>query len=56
MKLHRLCDGVEVAATTRRKEKPDNHSQMPDLSPRVDSDADSYFLKQHDDCPPVLEF
>ncbi|PVH34678.1 hypothetical protein PAHAL_7G005600 [Panicum hallii] len=33
MKLRRLCDEVEVAARTGRKEKPHNHSQMPDLNP-----------------------
>ncbi|PAN20738.1 hypothetical protein PAHAL_3G408400 [Panicum hallii] len=36
--VHVLLDstGAEVAARTRRKEKPHNHSQMPDLSPQVD--------------------
>ncbi|PUZ38192.1 hypothetical protein GQ55_9G177500 [Panicum hallii var. hallii] len=36
--VHVLLDstGAEVAARTGRKEKPHNHLQMPDPSPRVD--------------------
>ncbi|PUZ46030.1 hypothetical protein GQ55_7G013400 [Panicum hallii var. hallii] len=33
MKLRRLCDEVVSAARTGRKEKPHNHSQIPDLNP-----------------------